>query len=213
MEMNVRASGPHIVADTLLSPVSSHNEWDPLEEIIVGRLENSVFPSAHPVVTCNIPGAAAWGQRLIAGSRYPSMMVEPARRELDGLVRLLESLGIIVTRPEPIDDRMLKITSLCGKWLCMNVLAIDEKRIIVDPHHTTMMRAMERWGFEPIPCPFPASRGVRRRLPLRDPRRAPSGNVGKLLLKHHVASLRPTIPASTSAMLAKRSTIAGSPNR
>jgi glycine amidinotransferase len=49
---------------------------------------------------------------------------------------------------------MLKITSLCGKWLNMNVLTVDEKRVIVDPHHTRTMRAMENWGFEPIPCEF-----------------------------------------------------------
>jgi glycine amidinotransferase len=43
---------------------------------------------------------------------------------------------------------------LCGKWLSMNILMIDEKRVIVDPHHNNMMRAVERWGLEPIPCPF-----------------------------------------------------------
>jgi hypothetical protein len=44
-----------------LSPVNSHNEWDPLEEIIVGRLEGATMPSDHPVVTCNIPNGAAGG--------------------------------------------------------------------------------------------------------------------------------------------------------
>ena len=61
-------------------PVSSHNEWDPLEEIIVGRLEGSVIPSSHPVVTCNIPGMAALGQKMTAGLRYPQLMLEPAPR-------------------------------------------------------------------------------------------------------------------------------------
>ena len=345
--MNVHTGSGSLVADSMVSPVSSHNEWDPLEEIIVGRLEGSVIPSAHPVVTCNIPGAAAMGQKLTAGIRYPQFMVAPAQRELDGLVAVLESLGVTVRRPDPADhkrkfstphwssrgfcntcprdnllvigdeiietpmawpcryfenfsyrailkdyfrrgarwtsapkpelrdelfdpdfelprygeamkyiltewepvfdaadffrcgrdifcirsnvtnamgidwlrrhlgpdyriheiksrcvnpmhidttilplgpgkllinpeyidpselpdilktwdilvapeptpisDRMLKITSLCGKWLSMNILAVDEKRIIVDPHHENMMRAMEKWGFEPIPCDF-----------------------------------------------------------
>ncbi len=347
MEMRVRAASPQIAAQNLISPVSSHNEWDPLEEIIVGRLEGSVIPSSHPVVTCNIPGMAAWGQAITAGFRYPQLMLAPAQRELDGFVALLESFGITVTRPDPINhkkrfstpdwssrgfcntcprdsmlivgdeiietpmawpcryfethsyrpilkdyfrrgarwtsapkpqltdelfdpdfqlpekgapiryiltefepvfdaadffrcgrdlfvtrsnvtnasgiewlrrhlgetyriheiesrcpnpmhidttvlplgpgkllinpeyidperlpnilktwdilvapdpnpitDHILNITSLCGKWLSMNILMIDEKRVIVDPHHTNMMRAMEKWGFEPIPCPF-----------------------------------------------------------
>jgi hypothetical protein len=41
---------------------------------------------------------------------------------------------------------------MCGKWLSMNVLMIDEKRVIAERHHTGMLRALERWGFEPIPC-------------------------------------------------------------
>jgi len=334
-------------AAALHSPVSSHNEWDPLEEIIVGRLDGAVIPSSHPVVTCNIPGMAAKAQALSAGIPYPWFMVEPAQRELDHFIAVLEGLGVTVTRPEPvkfrkkfatpdwssrgfcnscprdsmlvigdeiietpmawpcryfethsyrpilkdyfrrgarwtaapkpqltdelydpdfvlpergeplryiltefepvfdaadffrcgrdlfvtrsnvtnamgidwlrrhlgegyriheiesrcpnpmhidttilplgpgkllinpeyvdpdrlpellktwdilvapepdpIDDRVLKITSMCGKWLNMNVLCIDEKRVVVDPHHTGMMRAMEKWGFETIPVPF-----------------------------------------------------------
>jgi glycine amidinotransferase len=339
---------PDAPPETLLrSPVNSHNEWDPLEEVMVGRLENSTIPSSHAVVTCNIPGLAARAQSLFAGFRYPRRLIEPAQRELDGFVALLQSLGIAVTRPEPVDhskrfstpewssrgfcnscprdsmlvigdeiietpmawpcryfethsfrpilkdyfrrgarwtsapkpqlsdelfdpdfrlpekgepityiltefepvfdaadfvrcgrdlfvtrsnvtnasgiewlrrhlgdryriheiesrcpnpmhidttvlplgpgkllvnpeyidvdrlppmlkkwdilvapdpdpikDRMLALASLCGKWLNMNVLMIDEKRVIVDPHHKTTMWAFEKWGFEPIPCPF-----------------------------------------------------------
>lgn len=347
MDMKTGSGAAHIAAQNAVSPVHSYNEWDPLEEIIVGRLEGSVIPSSHPVVTCNIPGMAAWGQTMTAGFRYPQLMVAPAQRELDGFVALLESLGTTVTRPDaiihktrfstpdwssrgfcntcprdsmlvigeeiietpmawpcryfethsyreilkdyfrrgarwtsapkpqlteelfdpdfrlpekgapmryiltefepvfdaadffrcgrdlfvtrsnvtnasgiewlrrhlgegyriheiesrctnpmhidttilplgpgkllinpeyidpdrlpdilkkwdilvapepnPITDRVLQVTSLCGKWLSMNILMIDEKRVIVDPHHTNMMRAMEKWGLEPIPCPF-----------------------------------------------------------
>jgi glycine amidinotransferase len=105
IDMNIGADSTQISAQSLVSPVSSHNEWDPLEEIIVGRLEGSVIPSNHPVVTCNIPGMAAWGQTIAAGFRYPQLMVAPAQRELDGFVALLESLGITVTRPDAINHK------------------------------------------------------------------------------------------------------------
>lgn len=36
-------------AEPLVSPVNSHNEWDPLEEIIAGRLDGATIPSKHPV--------------------------------------------------------------------------------------------------------------------------------------------------------------------
>ena len=31
---------------------------------------------------------------------------------------------------------------------------VDEKGVIVDQHHKGTMRALEKWGFEPIPCEF-----------------------------------------------------------
>jgi len=92
-------------AAPLVSPVSSHNEWDPLEEIIVGRLDDATIPSSHPVVSCNIPPWAARIQGLAAGRKYPRRLIEPAQQELDGFVSLLHSLGITVTRPDAVDHR------------------------------------------------------------------------------------------------------------
>ncbi|MFP3988227.1 amidinotransferase [Streptomyces sp. E11-3] len=331
--------------EPLVSPVNSHNEWDPLEEVIVGRLDGATIPSDHPAVACNIP---AWGARLqglAAGLGYPRALIERAQHELDEFIALLRSLGITVRRPDvvahrerfstpdwssrgfcnacprdsmlvigdeiietpmawpcryfethayrailkdyfrrgarwtaapkpqltdelfeadfrvsdagepvrriltefepvfdaadfvragrdlfvtrsnvtnamgiewlrrhlgsgyriheiesrcrrpmhidttflplapgkalvnpeyvdvdrlpdiltswdilvapepnPIDERLLKVTSMCGKWLSMNVLMIDDRRVIAERHHTDMLRALEGWGFEPIPC-------------------------------------------------------------
>jgi glycine amidinotransferase len=102
MDMLTRAHGSDVAPASHVSPVNSHNEWDPLEEVIVGRLEGAVIPSDHPVVTCNIPGLAARAQALFAGFRYPKILIEPAQCELDGFVRLLESLGVTVKRPEAV---------------------------------------------------------------------------------------------------------------
>ncbi|MBT2380013.1 amidinotransferase [Streptomyces sp. ISL-111] len=342
-----RRPGAPAVEDAapLASPVSSHNEWDPLEEIIVGRLDDATIPSGHPVVSCNVPPWAARFQGLAAGRRYPRRLIEPAQQELDGFVSLLHSLGVTVTRPdavdhrrrfatpdwssrgfcntcprdsmlvigdeiietpmawpcryfethsyrrilkdyfrrgarwtaapkpqltdelfekdfrapgadepmryiltefepvfdaadfvragrdlfvtrsnvtnamgiewlrrhlgpgyriheiesrcrtpmhidttflvlapgkalvnpdyidvdrlpavldswdilvapepEPVKDLVLRTTSMCGRWLSMNILMVDEKRVVAERHHTGMLRALERWGFEPIPC-------------------------------------------------------------
>ena len=105
MDMITRAIGPDACPAGQVCPVNSHNEWDPLEEVIVGRLEGATIPSDHPVVTCNIPGMTGRAQSLLAGFRYPKIMIEPAQRELDGFVALLQSLGIVVTRPEPADHK------------------------------------------------------------------------------------------------------------
>lgn len=92
-------------ADSRISPVSSHNEWDPLEEVIVGRLDGATIPSSHPVVSCNIPPWAARFQALAAGYRYPRRLIEPAQHELDEFIALLQSLGITVVRPDAVDQR------------------------------------------------------------------------------------------------------------
>jgi N-dimethylarginine dimethylaminohydrolase len=64
-------------------PVSSHNEWDRLEEVIVGRLEGAAIP-----------------------------------------------------------------------WTSINVLMLDEKRVVVDRSQVSLIRSLKVWGFEPMPIPF-----------------------------------------------------------
>lgn len=81
-------------------PVNSYNEWDPLEEVIVGRLEGATIPSGHISVISNLPPLAAKLVRLAGGLRYPNWMVRLAQRELDQFVHLLESEGIKVRRPD-----------------------------------------------------------------------------------------------------------------
>jgi glycine amidinotransferase len=83
--------------------VWSWTEWDPLEEVIVGRLEGATIPSNHITVTYNLPPAVMTLYRLAAGWRYPGWMKRLAQKELDGFIRLLEGEGITVRRPDIVD--------------------------------------------------------------------------------------------------------------
>jgi glycine amidinotransferase len=83
--------------------VSSFNEWNPLEEVIIGTLEGAVMPPSHITVTRTIPPLAARLYRAFGGRRYPPIMLDAARRELDGFVSILEVEGILVKRPESLD--------------------------------------------------------------------------------------------------------------
>ena len=83
------------------SPVNSHNEWDPLEEVIVGHVEGATVPSNHLVVTYNLPAGLGRLYRLAAGRRYPGWMLRLAEKELEGFVDLLKGEGITVRRPDP----------------------------------------------------------------------------------------------------------------
>jgi len=84
-------------------PVNSHNEWDPLEEVIVGHLEGAMIPSPHITVLRNVPATAARFYRLVGGRRFPRILVDAARRELDQLVHILEAEGVVVRRPDVVD--------------------------------------------------------------------------------------------------------------
>jgi glycine amidinotransferase len=86
-----------------LSPVNSYNEWDRLEEVIVGRLEGATIPDYHPIVTFNIPPAAAKMLRFFGGHRYPRILTKPAQKDLDGFIHILESEGVVVRRPNTMD--------------------------------------------------------------------------------------------------------------
>jgi hypothetical protein len=51
------------------------------------------------------------------------ILINPEYIDVDRLPAILKKWDILVApEPDPITDRMLKITSLCGKWLNMNVL-------------------------------------------------------------------------------------------
>lgn len=91
------------VENSTRGPVNSFNEWDPLEEVIVGRLEGATIPSNHITVTFNIPRAAQPFFRFAAGWRFPGFMKKIAQQELDGFIRVLELEGIKVRRPDIVD--------------------------------------------------------------------------------------------------------------
>jgi glycine amidinotransferase len=84
-------------------PVNSYNEWDPLEEVIVGRLEGATIPSNHVSVTFSISPTVTRIYRLFAGRRYPRMLIKAAQKELDEFIHILTSEGVVVRRPDPVD--------------------------------------------------------------------------------------------------------------
>ena len=90
-------------SETQSTPVSSFNEWDPLEEIIVGRLEGATIPPGHVTVTYNVPKPVGQLVKLFGGMRYPEWMKSAAQRQLNELIRVLEGEGVKVQRPDIVD--------------------------------------------------------------------------------------------------------------
>ncbi|GAB1823637.1 hypothetical protein [Herbidospora sp. RD11066] len=91
-----------------MSLVDVHNEWDPLEEIVVGTMEGARVPvadrSLHAVEYADVD------PEEIPSGPYPPDVVEQTEAELDDLAALLRSLGVTVRRPGGRDHRAITAT-------------------------------------------------------------------------------------------------------
>ncbi len=87
--------------------VSSFNEWDPLEEVIVGVSEGSCELPWDLALESVMPSEAVDDMRKyftkVGGRLKNPKQNEPAIRELDELVRVLEAEGVTVRRPERLN--------------------------------------------------------------------------------------------------------------
>ncbi len=87
------------------SPVNSHNEWDLLEEVIVGVVDGASFPTWHVAMEAPLPDRQREVFRRNSGKQFPQHRIEAAKKELDEFVHILEAEGVKVRRPTPSDQR------------------------------------------------------------------------------------------------------------
>ena len=81
-----------------MSVVWSCNEWDPLEEIIVGNPLRARYPTADPSTRlAEFPGRSLDD---IPQGEFPQQIIEETEEDLDAFVAVLEDLGVTVRRPE-----------------------------------------------------------------------------------------------------------------
>ncbi|MBW2030257.1 MAG: serine/threonine protein kinase, partial [Deltaproteobacteria bacterium] len=80
--------------------VNSWNEWDPLKHVIVGRADGTMVQAPEIAVQRSWPEN---GFPLGTYGPLPKEMEEKANAQLDNFVKILESRGIRVDRPTPLD--------------------------------------------------------------------------------------------------------------
>ena len=81
-----------------MSQVWSCNEWDPLEEVIVGNPLGARFPYADPSTRL-----AEYPDRELTDipqGAFPDQIIEETQEDLQGFVDALEARGVIVRRPD-----------------------------------------------------------------------------------------------------------------
>src|SRR5205085_5954953 len=83
--------------------VNSFNEWDPLEEVIVGVVEGATVPAWHVTLQATMPGNQREFYLRNGGRPFPKEQIEAASKELDEFARILEGEGVRVRWPDCLD--------------------------------------------------------------------------------------------------------------
>lgn len=80
------------------------------------------------------------------------VMVNPEFLDPDNLPEVLAKWDVLIA-PEPtITPKTAQ--GVMSRWSAINMLSLDENRVIVERNQEVLMKTLEGWGFEPIPCSF-----------------------------------------------------------
>jgi glycine amidinotransferase/scyllo-inosamine-4-phosphate amidinotransferase 1 len=82
--------------------ISTYNEWDPLEAIVVGSATHANWPTTDPVFAQESQ-RTLWKDSPIPSGPVPQLIIDQANRELDTLCETLLRLGITVYRPQSMN--------------------------------------------------------------------------------------------------------------
>ena len=80
--------------------VNTHNEWDPLEEVIVGIVDGATVPPWETVTPAVVHHEYLLDfYRQNGGKPWPQELLDAAQKDIDELVHILEAEGVTVRRP------------------------------------------------------------------------------------------------------------------
>ncbi|MGH3881907.1 MAG: amidinotransferase [Pseudonocardiaceae bacterium] len=80
------------------------------------------------------------------------VMVNPEFLDPDDLPEVFAKWEVLIA-PEP-EVTPKTAQGVMSKWSAINVLSLDERRVVVERSQTGLIKALTAWGFEPIPCSF-----------------------------------------------------------
>jgi N-dimethylarginine dimethylaminohydrolase len=133
--------------------VNSHNDWDPLEEIIVGHAHNSRVTldiSSHSFSYAN----SRWEDIQHMEGRYPQWDNDEANADADGLADTLVKMGVRVHRPKITDwDKEFETPDWRSKgWYswCPRDLILPLADMLIETPSPTRPRYFETRAYEHI---------------------------------------------------------------
>jgi len=84
--------------------ISSNNDWDPLEEVIVGRADTALMPPIERSTHSFCYGGNSWNEIKDIPAKHHKAVIEEATEDIELLIDTLKKLKIKVYRPSPIDQ-------------------------------------------------------------------------------------------------------------
>src|ERR1041384_7291147 len=87
-----------------MNVVNSWNEWDPLQEVVVGSARGAAGIGFEPALAPYFPTGSQG--RALRGASVPQAVIDGAERQLDHFANLLASFGITVRRPDPAEHNV-----------------------------------------------------------------------------------------------------------
>ncbi len=86
-----------------MTVVSSHNDWDPLEEVFVGIADHARIPTVDKSTHSFGFADCEWDHIKDLEGPSPQWVIDEANEDLDNFSKVLSDLGVKVRRPESID--------------------------------------------------------------------------------------------------------------
>ena len=86
--------------------VESYNEWDPLEEVIIGVLDNAMQPTWQTLAKATNPPDSEYLNQIMKAREngpvpYAPELVAAGQRDLATLINILRAEGVTVRQPDP----------------------------------------------------------------------------------------------------------------
>jgi glycine amidinotransferase/scyllo-inosamine-4-phosphate amidinotransferase 1 len=82
--------------------INSWNEWDPLEEVVVGIADYANWPTNDPVFA-DEASKTSWTETPVPSGAVPQWIIDEANEDLNQLANTLVQYGATVRRPEPMN--------------------------------------------------------------------------------------------------------------
>jgi len=86
--------------------IHTYNEWDKLQEIVVGIADHANWPADDPVFA-NESEKTSWKETPVPSGPVPQWVIDEANEDLDELATVLSKLDVTVHRPANMNFQQL----------------------------------------------------------------------------------------------------------